>query len=46
VAKVSGVLDLFGAVILLSALAVVANKPGVVTGTLRQFNTILKTAKA
>lgn len=44
--KVNSILDIFGGLLLLSALAVVANKPGIVTGTLGSFNTLLRTAKA
>lgn len=42
--KVSDIWTLFGAIIVLAAIGVVARKPQVVTGTLTQFNAILGTA--
>lgn len=44
--KINNVLDIFGGIILLSMLAVVARNPNVVTGPLGSFNTILRTAKS
>jgi hypothetical protein len=42
--KVNTVLDVFGAIILLSAIAVVVRNPGIVTTVGTQFNTALRTA--
>lgn len=44
--KVNSVLDIFGAIILLSAIALVVRNPGIVTSIGTQFNTALRTAKA
>lgn len=44
--KVDSVLDIFGALIILSALALVVRNPRIVTTIGTQFNTALKTAKS
>ena len=42
--KVNGIFDVFGAIILLAAIAVVATHPSLVTGVGTAFNTALSTA--
>lgn len=42
--KVKTVLDVFGAIILLAAIAVVVRNPQIVSSVGTQFNTALKTA--
>jgi len=42
--KVNTILDVFGALILLAAIAVVVRNPAIVTTVGGQFNTALKTA--
>jgi hypothetical protein len=44
--KVNSVLDIFGALIVLSALALVIRHPQIVTSVGSAFNTALKTAKS
>lgn len=44
--KVNSVLDIFGALIVLSAIALVVRHPQIVTTTFGGFNTALKTAKS
>lgn len=44
--KVNSVLDIFGALILLSAIALVVRNPSIVTRIGSSFNTALKTAKS
>lgn len=44
--KVNSVLDIFGALILLSAIALVVRNPKIVTDIGSTFNTALKTAKS
>jgi len=44
--KVNSILDVFGAIILLSAIALVVRNPSIVTTIGTQFNTALKTAKS
>jgi hypothetical protein len=44
--KVNSILDIFGALIVLSAIALVVRHPAIVTTTLGGFNTALKTAKS
>ena len=43
--KVKSILDIFGAIILLAAIATVVKNPGVVGTIGTQFNNALKTAK-
>lgn len=43
--KVNSILDIFGALILLSAIALVVRHPAIVGSIGTQFNTALKTAK-
>ena len=42
--RVNNVLDIFGAIIVLAAIAVVARNPKIVSTTIGGFNTALKTA--
>lgn len=42
--KVNSILDVFGAIILLAAIAVVVRNPGIVTAVGTQFNAALGTA--
>lgn len=44
--KVNSVLDIFGALILLSAIALVVRNPQIVSSIGGNFNTALKTAKS
>lgn len=44
--KVNSILDIFGALILLSAIALVVRNPKIVTDVGSTFNTALKTAKS
>ena len=44
--KVNNILDIFGALILLSAIALVVRNPQIVSTTFGSFNTALKTAKS
>ena len=44
--KVNSILDVFGAIILLAAIAVVAKHPAVVGSVGTQFNNALRTATA
>ena len=44
--KVNSILDIFGAIILLAAIAVVVRNPTIVTSIGTQFNRALSTAKA
>jgi hypothetical protein len=44
--KVNSVLDIFGALILLSAIALVVRNPKIVSTIGSNFNTALKTAKS
>ena len=44
--KVNTILDVFGALILLSAIALVVRNPQIVTSVGTQFNRALSTAKA
>lgn len=44
--KVNSILDVFGAIILLAAIAVVVKNPAIVGSIGGQFNTALKTAQA
>ena len=44
--KVNSILDIFGALILLSAIALVVKNPTIVGSIGTQFNTALKTAKS
>jgi hypothetical protein len=44
--KVNNVLDIFGALIVLSALALVVRNPGIVSTTGSQFTNALKVAKS
>jgi hypothetical protein len=44
--KVNSILDIFGALILLSAIALVVKHPQIVSSVGTQFNAALKTAKA
>lgn len=44
--KVNSILDIFGAIILLAAIALVVRNPQIVTSIGSQFNTALKTAKS
>jgi hypothetical protein len=44
--KVDSILDIFGALILLSAIALLVKNPGIVGTVGTQFNTALKTAKS
>jgi hypothetical protein len=44
--KVNSILDIFGALILLSAIALVVKNPHIVGDIGSQFNTALKTAKS
>jgi hypothetical protein len=43
--KVNNIFDIFGAIIFLALVAVVARNPTVLTGPLGSFNQILATAK-
>lgn len=43
--KVNSILDIFGALIVLSAIALVVRNPRIVSTTLGGFNTALATAK-
>lgn len=44
--KVNSILDIFGALIVLSAIALVVRHPQIVSTTIGGFNTALKTAKS
>lgn len=44
--KVNSILDIFGALILLSAIAIVVRNPAIVGSIGTQFNTALRTAKS
>ncbi len=44
--KVNSILDIFGAIILLSAIALVVRNPGIVNSIGGQFNAALRTAKS
>lgn len=44
--KVNSILDIFGALILLSAIALVVRNPAIVSDVGGTFNTALKTAKS
>ena len=44
--KVNSILDIFGALILLSAIALVVRHPQIVSSVGTQFNQALRTAKA
>ena len=44
--KVNSILDIFGALILLSAIALVVRNPKIVSSVGTQFNQALKTAKS
>lgn len=44
--KVNSILDIFGAIILLAAIALVVKNPGIVGTIGTQFNAALKTAKS
>ena len=44
--KVNSILDIFGALILLSAIALVVKNPRIVSTTFGGFNTALRTAKS
>ena len=44
--KVNSILDIFGALILLSAIALVVRNPQIVSTTFSGFNKALKTAKS
>ena len=44
--KVNSILDIFGALILLSAIALVVRNPAIVGSIGTQFNTALRTAKS
>lgn len=44
--RVNSILDVFGAIILLSAIALVVRNPGIVGTIGGQFNQALRTAKA
>lgn len=44
--KVNSILDIFGALILLSAIALVVRNPRIVSTTFTGFNAALKTAKS
>jgi len=44
--KVNSILDIFGALILLSAIALVVRNPAIVKDVGSTFNTALKTAKS
>lgn len=44
--KVNSILDIFGAIILLSAIALVVRNPGIVSTVGTQFNAALRTAKS
>lgn len=42
--RVNSILDVFGAILLLAAIAVVVRNPGIVNAVGGQFNTALRTA--
>lgn len=44
--KVNNILDIFGAIIMLAAIALVVRNPGIVSSIGGQFNQALKTAKS